>query len=172
MNLKFWVEWTLIWGFDCVANLSLFQLLMDTVWFWLMTPLAAMAGYTFIRAASELIDDSFPTDAPWLMGALLVNSCLTLVSNTASPPFLPSGIILYIITTFVGETSQRGMNRQKRPTIDHLNSTKNNSRWPTTVGLWLRSEDISLPGTTGGGLQTALLRFNFLRESIPSLKTR
>lgn len=54
---------------------------MDTIWFWLMTPLAAVAGYIFIRATSELIDDSFPTDAPWLMAALMLNSCLTLVSK-------------------------------------------------------------------------------------------
>ncbi|KAK6639143.1 hypothetical protein RUM43_007413 [Polyplax serrata] len=56
------------------------QLLMDTIWFWLMTPLAAMAGYIFVRATSELMDDNFPTDAPWLMAALMLNSCLTLVA--------------------------------------------------------------------------------------------
>lgn len=46
-----------------------------------MTPLAAMAGYIFVRATSELIDENFPTDAPWLMAALMLNSCLTLVSS-------------------------------------------------------------------------------------------
>lgn len=66
-----------IWANE-VADMN--QLLMDTVWFWLMTPLAAMAGYIFIRATSELLDDSFPTDTPWLMAALLLNSCLTLVA--------------------------------------------------------------------------------------------